>query len=104
MAGADSIEDIQELRTLVVDYARQETIGPLRSLKRYLSFGLGGTIAIFFGVFFLGLGTLRLAQTFDVFSGGSWGSLGPYAITIVVLALILGLIGSTLNRATKKVK
>ncbi len=104
MAGANPVEEIQELQTLVVDYARQETVGPLKTLGRYLGLGLAGSVLISLGVFFIGLATLRLTQSLDIFSGGSWASMGPYGITIAVLILFMGLIYAALGRATKKVR
>lgn len=104
MSGANPLDEVQQLKNMVVDYARQETVGPLKTVGRYLGLGMGGAVMVFLGVMFIGLATLRLAQTYDGFSGGSWASLVPYVITIVVLALCMALIYTALKRATKKVK
>ena len=89
---------------MLVDYAKQETVEPLKSLGRYLGLGLAGSLIIFLGVFFVGLATLRLMQTFEVFSGSSWASLGPYGIAVAVLLLAILAIYQSMSRAKKKVR
>ncbi|MEZ5322706.1 MAG: hypothetical protein R2698_11660 [Microthrixaceae bacterium] len=81
-------EHIAELKSLVVGYAKQETIDPLKSLKRYLLFGLAGSVALSFGVFLLLLGVLRMLQAYGPMhdSRGAW-SLVPYAGTAIVAVL-----------------
>jgi hypothetical protein len=78
---------ISELRQLVVAYFRQETLDPLKSLGRYIVFGLGGALLLGFGVILLGVGVLRLLQveTGGTFQGDwSWA---PYGIVFVALVL-----------------
>jgi hypothetical protein len=78
---------ISELRDLVVGYFRQETLDPLKSLGRYILFGLGGALLLGFGVILLGVGVLRLLQveTGSTFRGDwSWA---PYGIVFVALVL-----------------
>jgi hypothetical protein len=96
-------EGAQEIQQLLVSYAKQETITPLKSLGRYLSFGLAGSFMVFVGAFFTGLGVLRLMQSFGPFAGSSWASTLPYVVAIVVLAVLVGLIYAALSRAKKKV-
>lgn len=48
---------------LVIDYAKQETLGPLKSLGRFLAFGLAGSLAIAAGSVLLLLAGLRALQT-----------------------------------------
>jgi hypothetical protein len=95
------LDGAQEIRDLIVSYAKQETITPLRSLQRYLGFGMAGSLLIFMGSFFLGLGLLRLMQSYDVFAGGSWASTLPYVIAMVVLILLMGLVYNALRRSTR---
>lgn len=103
MARPSPVEGAQEVQRLLVDYAKQETIEPLKTLGRYLGLGIAGAILVFAGVFFLGLATLRLMQSFDAFEGGSWMSTLPYLIAIAVLLAAIGLIALSLNRARRKV-
>ena len=80
-------ELITELRELVIAYVKQETLEPLRSLGRWIGFGLAGSLLLGFGVVFLAMSALRALQeeTGDTFTGNwSWV---PYLIVIVALAL-----------------
>ena len=99
MASSKSItETNQDLWDLLVSYARQETIDPLRNIGRYLAFGVGGMIVVTLGVFLLGLSALRAlqTQTGDVFSGfWSWV---PY---IIVALIFGGLVGFSISRIGK---
>lgn len=79
---------------LVVAYARQETIGPLRGAGRWILWGLVSMAFVSVGMVLLVLGGLRLIQdlTGSALSGGfSWV---PYGITAVfagvVVAIALG--------------
>lgn len=78
---------VGELRELVVTYVKQETLVPLRSLGRWIAFGVAGSLLLGFGVVFLGLAGLRALQTEtgETFSGNwSWV---PYLIVVAGLAL-----------------
>lgn len=79
---------LNELRELIVGYLKQETVVPLKALRRYVLFGVAGSLLVGLGVLFLALAGLRALQsetdgTFD----GNW-SWAPYAI--VVAALLVG--------------
>ena len=77
-------EILQDLKDLLVAYAKQETIDPLRNLGRYLGFGLAGMALLTLGTFFLAMSLLRFLQTMvgGVFDGfWSWV---PYVIVMVV--------------------
>ncbi len=90
---------------MLVDYAKQETVEPLKSLGKYLGLGIAGAVSLFLGFFFLVLGVLRLVQEEgpDGATGGSWGSLLPYGAAIVTLLVLLGLLAVLLNRAKNRV-
>ena len=79
---------VTELRDLVVNYVKQQTLVPLQQLGRYIGFGLAGSLLLGFGVVFLAMSGLRALQeeTGDTFTGDwSWV---PYVI--VIFALMLG--------------
>ena len=94
-------ELISELRALVVDYAKQETIDPLRSLGRYLLWGLAGSLLLAVGGLFVIVGLLRLLQTETggTFDGG-W-SFVPYLLVLIFTFVILGLLGAAVLRSKK---
>lgn len=76
---------VVELRDLVVEYFKQETVVPLRQLGRYVMFGLLGALLLGIGAVLLGMAGLRALQleTGTAFTGNwSWV---PYAIMVVVL-------------------
>ena len=104
MARPNPFEGAQEIQELLISYAKQETTDPLKSLGRYLGFGIGGALLVFLGSFFIGLGVLRLTQSLEVFAGGSWASTLPYLITLAVLGLFAALVFGALSRAKKKVR
>ncbi len=89
---------VNELRDLVVTYAKQETVDPLRSLGRYLAFGLAGSFLLALGGIFLTLGVLRLLQneTGGVFDGG-W-SFVPYLLTLLLAGIVIGIMASLVVR------
>lgn len=87
-----------ELWALIKDYARQETIDPLKGVGRYLTFGVPGAVLISFGIVLLMLSGLRALQTEtgSTFHGSlSWV---PY---IIVLVVAVGLVALAVARITK---
>jgi len=82
-------ESISSLKDLLIAYAKQETIDPLRSLGRYLGFGLGGAVLVAIGIIMLSLAGLRALQseTGSTFTGSlTWV---PYLIVIAALGLTI---------------
>lgn len=94
-------ETFADLKTLIVDYAKQETIDPLRGLGRYLGFGLAGALLVGLGVLLLAVGLLRGLQHAEV----SWmtGNLSflPYVFTILALGLVIALLISRISRSPR---
>lgn len=77
---------VGELRELVVTYVKQETLVPLKSLGRWIGFGIAGSLLLGFGVVFIAMAGLRALQTEtgETFTGNwSWV---PYLIVIAALA------------------
>jgi len=100
-------DHVGELKDLIVGYAKQETIDPLRSLGRYLGLGIAGSILIGTGVCLSLLGLLRLLQSLDVFAADDPShpgamSLVPYAITLVVGAIVIGLAAKVMTSSPQK--
>jgi hypothetical protein len=81
-------DTITELKDLLVEYAKQETIVPLKGIGRYLAFGLGGSVLVAIGVVLLALAGLRALQTETgtTFTGNlTWI---PYLIVLAGLAVV----------------
>jgi hypothetical protein len=95
-------EVVQDIWQLTKDYARQETVDPLKALGRFVAMGLAGAVLLGLAGMFLSLGLLRLLQneTGDAFDGAfTWA---PYAITLVVTVLGAIWAGVTIKRTRKK--
>jgi len=92
---------VTELKELLVAYAKQETVDPIKALGRYLGFGLAGAALIGLAGIFLTLSLLRVLQTEtgSTFTGHlSWV---PYLIALAAVALGLLLIVLTLKRVQR---
>ncbi len=80
--------DPVETYELVRDYAKQETIGPLRGAGRWLAFGLMATFFLSVGIVICLIGVLRLSQDLVLnvwFPQRADGlSFVPYLLTLVV--------------------
>ena len=89
------IDHLRELKDLVIAYARQETVDPLKTLGRHMGFGIAGAILIGAGWVFALLALLRGLQQIGFFSsaepdGGTWSWL-PYMIVTIVGAVVAAL-------------
>ena len=91
-----------ELKDLVVAYAKQETLVPIKGLGRFIALGVAGSLFLAIGLVFLSLALLRALQTElpDVFDG-NW-SFAPYLITLVACAVVLALAGKAVGKAKRR--
>jgi formate/nitrite transporter FocA (FNT family) len=83
--------ELGEVKDLIVAYAKQETIEPIKSLGRYIAMGMAGSMLLSVGLVLLVLAGLRALQTetgstFD----GNW-SFAPYLIVVVVAGVLAGI-------------
>ncbi len=85
-----------DLPDLLKRYVRQETVEPLRTLGRFLGLGIAGSILTGVGAVLLGVGGLRLLQTWSVLEG-SW-SWVPYLVVAIALTASAVLAGSRISR------
>jgi hypothetical protein len=93
---------VEELVQLVLAYARQQTVDPLKTLLRFVMFGLAGSIVLGLGLVLLILSGLRAlqTQTGSNFTGHlSWI---PYAVAVAVGAALIGLAIVAAGRGPKK--
>jgi CDP-diglyceride synthetase len=94
-----SITDVAgELKELVIAYAKQETVVPLKSLVRFGVFGVLGSVVMSMGLVLLALAALRALQseTGGAF-GGNW-SWAPYLITVVACGVVAWLAGRAVGK------
>ena len=49
VAKPNPFAEAQDLKTLLVDYAKQETVEPLKSLGNYLKWGISGALLFSWG-------------------------------------------------------
>lgn len=80
----------QDVWELLVAYAKQETVDPLRGLQRWIGYGAGGSLLLATGISLVLLALLRFLQTEtgSTFTGNlSWI---PYLITLLGAGLVLG--------------
>ena len=93
-----SIQDtIRDLWRLLVSYSKQETIDPLRTLGRYLGFGIAGMSLVTLGVFMLTMSAMRAMQsmTGELFSGfWSWV---PYVVAVLLLSAVIAVVVSRIR-------
>lgn len=88
MAESSPKDTFDELRSMVTDYAKQQTVDPLKRLGDWAKFGLIGAILLSIGGFLMGLGVLRLVQTME-WTDERW-SFVPYLIVFVLLVVMAG--------------
>jgi cytochrome c biogenesis protein CcdA len=87
-----------ELVSLVVAYAKQETVDPLRNLGRFVAFGIAGAILVATGGLLVILTVVRVLQTET--GGHLRGNLSWVPYTGGILLAVLG-IGWALSRVNK---
>lgn len=93
---------VQDLWQLVLEYAKQETVEPIKGLGRFVAWGLAGSIALGIGLALLLLAGLRVLQveTDTTFTGNlSWV---PYLIVLAAGALIAVLALSRVSAGSKR--
>lgn len=88
-----------EIVDLVVAYARQETIEPLRGAGRWILWGVVSMCFLSLGVVMLTLGLLRAVQDLgdNAAFQGAW-SFAPYLICTMLAAGVVGFAASRIRR------
>ncbi len=88
--GASLQRDFSEIRGLVIQYVKEETVKPLKDLGRFVMWGTLGSLFVGFGAVLLLVGALRYLQwQFPVLDGSlSWI---PYLIVAVLAILVMAL-------------
>jgi hypothetical protein len=97
VAKAESVpSEAKELVDLVVGYAKQETLDPIKGLGKNVAFGVVGAVLVGMGTLFLSLSALRALQTeTDTFDDNlTWA---PYLIVAVLLLVMAGVSWASLG-------
>jgi hypothetical protein len=80
-----------DLITLVVSYLKQETVGPVKDLGRFVAYGTIGSVFLGGGLVLLLVAVLRVLQEETNLTGNlSWV---PYLIVGIIATLMLALAG-----------
>lgn len=85
---------LNELRDLTVDYAKQETIEPLKSLGKFLLWGTIGSLFLGMGFLLWVLSALRVLQTETGSTFTNHLTWIPYVVTFaasLIVAVLAGL-------------
>jgi ABC-type Mn2+/Zn2+ transport system permease subunit len=102
--GKDVATLVTELADMIVRYAKQETVEPIRDLRRYLGFGLAGSLLMSIGIPLLLLGELRAIQveTFPHLTGNlTWV---PYTIVFLTGAGIIAVLVTRIGKVKRNVE
>lgn len=93
---------VGELWDLTVSYLKQETVVPIKSLGRFVAWGMAGAILLTTSFVVLLVAALRAlqAETGDTFTG-TWSFL-PYFIVLAVAGSVAALAASRIGAASKK--
>lgn len=97
MSSVDRVADVVET---VKEYARQETVEPIRGAARWVAVGTVASLCLGVAMLYAALAVLRLSQ--DLGGGaldGSW-SFVHYLVTAVVLAVLVKVTISRIGRTS----
>jgi hypothetical protein len=94
-------EIANDLWILCRDYAKQETIDPLKSIGRFLGWGVAGSLILSMGLLFGALAVLRALQTET--GEALTGSLNwvPYLAALVFALISVGLAVLAIKRPVR---
>lgn len=95
-------EVVRELWALTKDYARQETVDPLKALGRFVAFGVPGAVLIGTGVILVSLGLLRLLQNETGSALDGYLSFVPYLVTLVLTLVVIALAARAITSTRTK--
>jgi hypothetical protein len=95
---------MSELWDLVLAYVKQETIDPLKSLVRFLGWGVGGAVCLALGLVLLSLAGLRALQLeLAPHLSGNW-SWVPYLIVLVFAGAVMGILVRAIGTEKRRVE
>ncbi|MFN3217491.1 MAG: hypothetical protein ACE367_13435 [Acidimicrobiales bacterium] len=93
------IDTANELKAMLTQYARQETVGPLQLLGKWVAFGVAGALLVAVGLAYLAFGVLRVLQSeTSAFESGRTSYL-PYLIAFALLMVFVGIAAWAMTRS-----
>jgi hypothetical protein len=93
---------LTELWEMLVSYAKQETVQPLKGLGRFVASGMAAAVVGGIGIILLTLSGLRALQTHnDGRLDGNWNWV-PYLAALVLLGLLIALAVSRIKAGRSK--
>ncbi len=84
---------------MVFDYAKRETLKPIRGAGRWIAYGLLAALCLSAALVFGALGVLRLLQTSDLGGSSSWSWLS-YLLALVVCVALFFVAKSRIRKGT----
>jgi hypothetical protein len=94
------VDQVGDLFDSVKQYARQETLEPIRGAIRWVGVGSVAALSLGLALIFSALGVLRLSQDLGgTVLDGSWSFL-HYFITLCVVAILVAVTFSRVSRRT----
>ena len=92
------VDQVGDLAASVKQYARQETLEPIKGAIRWVGVGSTAAVSLGLALVFTALGVLRLSQDFGgTVLDGSWSFL-HYFITLIVVAALVAISFSRVSR------
>ena len=92
------VGQVEELFASVKDYARQETLEPLRGAVRWVGVGSIAALSLGLALVYVSLGVLRFSQDLGgSVLDGSW-SFVHYFVTLFVVAIVVAITFSRVSR------
>lgn len=90
-----------DLWQLVRDYAKQETVDPLKSIGRFLGLGIAGAVLLSIGLVLGVLAILRVLQneTGDALDGNL--DFVPYLVAVVFSAIVVALCARAITKPNR---
>ena len=104
MAEKSAQDQIRELKDLVVAYAKQETVDPVKNIAATLGWAVGGALCLGVAVVFATIAVLRMVQTElpELLDGHGQSSFVPYLIVLVALAGGLAIVVTAMRRTPQR--
>lgn len=96
----NSVDPVVELVDSVKQYAKQETVDPIRGAARWVAVGTVASVSMGLALVFFSLAILRLTQDLGATAlDGAW-SFVPYIVTLVIVMACVGVSISRIQQRT----